>query len=402
MPEENTWESASATPPVESATPVVETPVVSPPVAIPPAEAATLETTEVPQLEVEPAAVRETVSEPQITEPEKVEAKPKDDYVAETDDPPEIAVLPTPAAKRWAKRQFKDALPVHNFLDFDKPISTLGDDLHRLSPSRYTEHVNDIFKRHSKDLLGVPFDEVKSRLQANGKPATTPATEVLSQPVSPITEAELSQMSDADVVQRVQQIQEQTRKEAASEFQKQIDDLRTQFEAVNGEVKTQKETAAQAEIRQKQHELYTQTWSAVDEVIRESGLDADPNDPPKIASLKEAARDLIKKDAEPAFDAVDENTKLVRYVFEATNRREFDNAFRETDNLRLRARTAAESVKSDPKVKAIIDEIEAYANQSKGTSRAANPIPPAPGSSMGVTVKPPTTWDEAVASAAAQ
>jgi len=310
-----------------------------------------------------------------------------------------IAALSSAASKRWAKRQFKDAVPVHNFLDFEKPISTVGDDLHRLSPSRYTEHVNDIFRRHSKDLLGVPFDEVKIRLQTNGQPATTtPATAeaISSRSVSLPTEAELSQMTDEQVAQRFAQVQEQAKQQAATEFQKQIDDLKSQFDAVNGEVKTQKESAVQAEIGQKQHELYTKVWSVVEDGIRDSGLEVLPTDPPKIASLKRAASGLLDKhNVEAAFDAVDDNTKLVKYVYEATNRREFQNAFREEDNLKVRARAAFETVKQSPEVKAILDEIEAYANQSKGNSRAANPIPPAPGSSLGVTIKAPISWDEA-------
>jgi len=56
-------------------------------------------------------------------------------------------------------------------------------------------------------------------------------------------------------------------------------------------------------------------------------------------------------------------------------------------------------VKNSPEVKAILGEIEAL-GQSKNP-RGANPVPPAPGSSVGVTIKPPTTWDEAIAQAQA-
>jgi hypothetical protein len=397
MPEENqTWDTATNPQPETSAAPVVDVPVVEPVAETPPAEAATLEKTDAPQLEAEPAAVRETESEPQLTpEPEKVEAK--DDYVAESDDPPEIAALSTAASKRWAKRQFKEAEPVRNFRSFDVPISQFGDDLHSLSASRYTEHVIDIFKRHAPDLLGVPFDEVKSRLQPNGKPVTTPtSTEATISSVLLPTETELQTMSNEQVAQRIKQIQEQERQALTAEFQKQIDDLRTQFEAVDGEVKTQRASAAQAEIVENQNKLYSNVWSVVDDGIRESGLEVLPTDPPKIASLKRAAARLLDKhNIEAAFDAVDDNTKLVKYVYEATNRREFQNAFREEDNLKVRARAAFESVKQSPEVKAILDEIEAYVNQSKEKSRATNPIPPAPGSSLGVAIKPPTTWDEA-------
>jgi hypothetical protein len=393
MPDTDTWESAS-TPTPEP--PVVETPAIKPPAEVPPAEATTLEKTEAPQLEAEPAAVRETESEPQTPE---LKVEVKDDYVAEADDPPEITVLSSTASKRWAKRQFQDAKPVRKFQSFDVPIEQFGDDLHSLSASRYTEHVYDIFKRHSQDLLGVPFDEVKSRLQPNGKPATTTpatATEAASlQSISLPTAAELETMSNEDVALRFQQVREQEEKRLTAQFQKQFDEFKQQLEAVNGKLTTKEQAEQQTEIGKKQNELYEQTWSAVDEAIRDWGLEAQADDPEEIANLKEAARDLIKKDAEPAFDAVDDNTKLVRYVYEATKRREFSNAFRELDNLKVRARAAAETVKGSPKVKAILARIEEYASQSKGNSRAANPIPPAPGSSLGVSYKPPTTWDEA-------
>jgi hypothetical protein len=401
MTPENTWDSASVATQVDP----VPAPVEAAPVApspIPEAEAPTLEKPEAPQIEAEPVAVRESESQEPIAEPVK-ETPKADEYVAEADDPPEIAALSTAAAKRWAKRQYQDARAVHTFLDFEKPIQEFGDDLFSRSKSRYTEHVIDIFKRHSPEVLGIPFDEAKSRQQPNGQPATiTPPPAQTAKPAdlsSPLTPEQINQMSDEQLAQRFQEVvsaQEQEKQRIAAEFQAKVDTLQKQFDAVNGKVTTHEQQAQQAEISQKQTELYNNVWSVVDEVIRDSGLEAQPNDPPKIANLKEAARDILSKhNIEAAFDAVDENTKLVSYVFEATKRREFQNAFREEDNLKVRARAAAESVKASAKVQAILSEIEAYANQSKGNSRAANPIPPAPGSSVGVQVAQPTTWDEA-------
>lgn len=393
MPETDTWESASTTPPLAPPVgPVVaaEPPVESEPA---PAEAVTLEKPEAPQVEPAEATARESEAPEQIAQPET--PKP-DEYIPEADDPPELAALPTPAAKRWAKRQHKDAAAIRAFDDFGSPISDVGDQLYARSASRYTEHVNDLLTRHqdyaSKQLFGVPYAEAKARLQSNGTPATTPTPE---SGVSIPTAEEIAQMDNEQVVQRMRDVQLAAEAKIRAEFDEKLKPLQSQLEDVNGKLTTREQQAQQAEIQQKQTEIYTQVWSSVDEVIRNSGLEANPLDPPKIASLKEAARELIKNNAEPAFDAVDENKKIVGYVVEATNRREFGNAEREIDNLKVRARAAAESVKSTAKVKAILDEIEAYANQSNGKSRAPNPIPPAPGSSVGVHIKPPATWDEA-------
>lgn len=408
MPDEinQTWESASIAAP-ESTASVVDPPVVADPV-VPPAETPTLETTEAPSLEVGAAPVRESESQEAVS-PEKPKEEPAkaDEYVVEADDPPEIQALTTPAAKKWAKRQFQDAKPVHLFTDYAKPIKEFGDELFKRSSTRYGEHVRDVIttdggKFASQVLFGLSIEDVRARLEANAQPATTtkPSTEAIAPPISLPTEAELAEMTVEQAVQRFQQYtasQEQEKQKLQSAFETKIDDLRKQFDAVNGKITTKETEQRQTEIGAKQSELYNDVWSVVGEVVRNSGLEAQPNDPPKIAGLKEAARDLLSDhNVQAAFDAVEENGKLVKYVFEATNRGEFQNADRERDNLKVRARTAAESLKQTAKFKAILGEIEAYAAQSTAKSRAANPIPPAPGASAGVAVKPPSTWDEAV------
>lgn len=392
MPED-TWESASIETP--ETTSVVATPVVD--VAVPPAETSTLETTEVPQLEAEaPARESESQEIRAIPDPSKKEVKDED---VKEGDTAEILALPSKSsARQWARRQFHDAAPIRDFLDFDKPITSLGDELYGRSPSRYAEHVRDLITRH----LGVTYEEAKTRLQANDQPVTTtpPATEQVNRGVTPPTEAELADLDNTQVAQRFQQVlaaQEAEKQALRAEFQKQFDDLKQRFEAVDGKVSTHEQQQREALIVENQNKLYSNVWSVVDEVIRDSGLQAQPDDPPKIAGLKEAARDLLgKHNVEAAFDALEENTKLVQYVYEATKRGEFQNAFREEDNLKVRARTAAETVKQSPKMQAILEEIQEYAKQSKGNSRAPNPVPPAPGSSVGINIKPPTTWDEAV------
>jgi len=409
MPEEPTWETASAVETPEPAAPVAEVPVAEPPVA-PSAETPTLETA--PPLVAEEAA-RESESQ-EVPEPPKEEVKDEDIQEGDT---PEIKALPSGSSSRaWARRQFHDAAPVRTFLDFDKPIQEFGDDLYNRSQSRYREHVDDLFTRHadyaSQKLFGLSVAEAKAKL-ASGQPVPTNPTAsetkttlaTATGAALPLTEAELDQLTNTEVVQRLTAFQaaqtaaqEAEKQRLQSEFQKQVDDLKKQFDAVNGKVQTQEEQAQLAEINEQQQKLLGNVLTVVDDGIRTSGLEVKPDDPPKIANLKRAAvRLLDKQNIVAAFDAVPENAKLAHYAQEAIKRREYQNAFREEDNLKVRARAAFESVKQSPEVRAILDEIEAFANQSKGNSRAVNPIPPAPGSTAGVTIKPPTSWDEAQA-----
>lgn len=372
-----TWESASVvTPPPEPpAAPAAEPLASAPDTATPPAEPTTLEKPADVALEAQPEATRESVSEPVTPEPVK-EAKPpevEDKDVLEGDTP-EILALPSgSSARQWARRQFHDAKPIHDYQDFDTPISAFVDDLNKRSPSRFREMMDDLATGFS-DYLSQRLADVKGRLQGAQPESTT--EEMPAELPATDNEAKLADENKT--------------------LKTQLDDLTKRLDAVTGEITSQKQAGRQQEISTKQQELYTNVWSVVDEGIRNLGLEPQPTDPPKIASLKKAATRLLDRHhIESAFDAVSENQKLVKHVFEATNRGEFENAFREMDNLRVRARAAFASVTEGEEFKAIMEEIEAYANQSKQTSRAANPIPPAPGSSVGVTIKPPTTWDEA-------
>lgn len=403
---DSTWESASsdAPPPIVPDAPVA----VVEPIADPPADTP-LEKPD--ELQVEPvAAARESESTEQITEPapdtpaEPVKAA--EEYVAEPDDPAELSALPTAAAKKWAKRQFKEAEPIRNFTNYDKPIEEFGADLFSRSQSRYTAHVKDLVARHSdyvsRELFGIPFDEAKARLQPNGQPApTTTAASVTTTDAALPTPEELAGMSNEDVAQRFQEFQaaEQQKREAESAaLKKEVAELKSQFEAVNGKFTTQEQQAFQQKITDKQNEMLEKTMKVVDAGIREMGLEVQPTDPPKLATLKKTALRIInRQEALRVFDASEDNQKLVKNVVDAINRGEFQNADREEDNLAVRARAALATLKNSDEVKALLDEIEAYANQSKGNSRGANPAPPAPGSSVGITIKPPTTWDEAVA-----
>jgi len=402
MPEDiQTWDTVSEPQPDATAS---ETAVET--VTDPPAETSTLETTATTPLEAEPEAVRESESEAVSTEPAKEEPK-AEEYVAEADDPAEIAALSTPAAKRWAKRQFKDAEPIRDFQTFDKPISAFVDDLQKRSPSRHQEMVDDIATAYpdylSQKLFGATAADIKSRLQGSAPTPTTP-TPVETTPAAISTESpdtllqispdELENMTVDEVSERLSKAA-QAQKAKEEKWQKDFDALKAQFDAVNGKITSEQSKAEQTEISSTRQEIYTKVWSVVEDGIRNSGLEVQPTDPPRIANLKTAAAKILRREAEPAFDAVEENANLVRHVFEATSRREFDAAMREVDNLKVRARAAFQSVKDSPEVNEILQQIQAEA-QSK-TSRPANPVPPAPGSSVGIVPKQPTTWDEAIA-----
>lgn len=374
-----TWESVTTdTPPAAPAADPV-------PEATPPAEAPTLEKPATPPLEAEPTAARESESEPSPTEPPKEELKPeiKDEDVQEGDTPEILALPSKSSARQWARRQFQDAKPIRDYQNFDTPISSFVDDLNKRSPSRFVEMVDDLvtgFPDHvSQKLFGMSVEDVKGRLQG-AQPESTTEEPPAELPASD-NEAKLADENKT--------------------LKTQLDELTKRLDAVTGEITSQKQAGRQAEIATKQNELYENVWGVVDEGIRNLGLDPQPNDPPKLASLKKAATKLLDRyNIEGAFDANPENVKLVKYVFEATNRGEYENAFRELDNLKVRARAALSTVTASEEFKAIMEQIEAYANQSKTTSREANPVPPVPGSTAGITIKPPTTWDEAIAQSA--
>lgn len=403
---QTTWDSVTGDTPnaVTTQTPPPEVPSDTQPPPIeseaaapqnPPAETSPLETTEPAQVEPETEAVRESESLAPTSE-----ETPKDDYVAEADDPPEIAALSTPAAKRWAQRQFKDAAPTRKFVSYDVPISEFGDELQDRSPSRYTEHVQDVVDHHvdfaSQRMFGMSYKDVKARL-SNGQPSTT--TEAVAS-VIPSSE-EIDTLTNDQIIERMRQLATAQPNEETEQLRTQVGELQKQLEAVTGKITTHEQTERQQQVTQIQNDVYGQVWKVVDECKRDWGLEVKADDPPRIANLKRAAARILDSDTEPTFDEDESNRKVVEYVVNAAKRLEKDNAFREVDNLKVRARAAATKVKDSPEVKEILDEINAYAAKSKAVTRATSPAPPAPGSSTGVTIKPPTNWDEAIEQAQA-
>lgn len=377
-----TWENAAA----------VETPPDT-------AEPATLQT-DTPLLPVdEPVRKSETEVQPPVKEPEE-------DKDVEEDDTPEILALPTGSSSRkWARRQFKDAAPTRIFDDLDKPIQSFGDELYKRSESRYFELVDEVINYH-KDLVAQrlfgakTFDELKSRLQPNVTPAA-PAT-VGTTAITLPTADQLNQMTNEDIAALFPQVQEsaaKTREEALrAEFASQFGELKSQLDAVTGKQTETQQQAFKARASEEKNKLYDKVWSTVvDGGIRDSGLEVSVDDLPRIANLKRAAARILKAESEPAFDADESNRKLIKTVVGFADRGEFQNAWREEDNLTVRARAAFASVKDSAEVKQIMDEIEAYAKSTATTRADPNPKPPAPGSATGVSIKPPTTWDEAIA-----
>lgn len=384
-------DTAEAPPPISWDNPPPETPPAKaePALEAAPAPATPSETPDAapqPEQEAQPAAeaAPERESQPEAA---------KDDYVAEADDPPELTALTTPAAKRWAKRQYTEAYPTRVFLDTEKPIQAFGDDLYKRSPSRYWEHVDDVFKNH-QDY----FVQKVSELNKSTEQPPTPSPGVTA-PTTAITEAELANLSDTQIVERFEAAQKSAREEAETklraEFDQKFTDLEAKFNEVNGKFTSSQDKAREAQVIQIESDLKTSVMGKVQERIRELGLEAKADDPPKIASLKKAAVHILNTQFEPTFNADESNVKVVDRVLEFAKRLERENAFREEDNLKVRALAAIEKAAQAPEVKAILDEIAAYAEQSKAKPRAVNPAPPVAGASAGVVIQPATTWDEA-------
>lgn len=398
-------DTTQLTPPPEPAAPTWDSVSASP--DPPPAPLETTEAATPPEPEAQPAAEAAPVREGE-SQPPPPESTPPDEYRAEADDPPEIAALTTPAAKRWAKRQFKEAEISRRYLSPEEPIKGFGDDLYQRSQSRYWEHVDDIMDTHGdeivKRLLGVPtVAEAKSRLQSQPAPPSAPSTTAITQSTT-LTEAELANLSDAQVVERFEAATKAARDEAEqrlrTEFDEKFNSFKTQFDDVSGKLKTQEQTARDRQAAAKNQELYDKVWTVVKDGIRESGLEVKADDPPRIANLKQAAQGLLDQtNIERVFDESDDNVKVVKDVIEFNRRGEFHNAFREEDNLKIRARAAFRKAKERPEVQAILSEIATFVEQSRAKPKANDPAPPVAGAAAGMTIKPPTTWDEAISQA---
>jgi hypothetical protein len=403
-----TWESEAAelssTPPVAEATPTAE-PEVPAPAEIPSLETAAAPPT--PEIEaqpaVEPAPAREDESVVQLETPEKPK---EEEWVAAPEDPPEIAAQNTNAQRKWAKRQYEEAGVARKFHDLNRPITEFTEELYSRSESRYWELVKDLTAYHAdyvaKELFGATVDEVRARLAQptpNGKPApiTTPVN-------GQLTPERLDGMSNEQILEYMQQAQVAAAKakedELRAEMDAKVNELKTQFETVNGKLTTQEQQQHQAQVNQIEADITVRVFKVVEDVVRDSGLEAKPDDPPKIAALKKAGRELILTRFEPTFDADEDNVKVVERVREYAKRLERHNVDREEDNLKVRARSAAEKIRQSEEVKAILEQIEAAA-QSKAPSRPGSPVVLAPGAPAGVPPPEIRGWDDAKTAIAA-
>jgi hypothetical protein len=413
MDEITTWESAANVAPeavpadAGAVTEVTEQPVETQTVEADP----TLET-DAPLVAEEAARGGESPETEQVAAAKDSETEDAD---VEEGDTPEIRALPSgSASKKWARRQFHDAAPIRKYHDLTAPISEVADDLFRRSQSRYTELVDDITANHadyiSKKQHGLTVAEV-AELKAKAGLSTqseTPATPIpTAQPAATaqaFTEEELNTLdwSVADRIQAMQETQAREKAEAQAKeeaLQKRLDALEGKFTTSEQQKQQELLQSQQAEAHKIGQDLYDSVWTVVEQGLRDTGLEASKDDTQEIADLKEAARDLLAKARiESAFDEDPENVKLVEGVMAAANRRERDNAFREEDNLKVRARAAFEKVKATGKVQSILRQLESHATKSHRPRTV--PAPPVPGSAAGMTVKPPSNWDEAVAGAA--
>ena len=403
-----TWNEITSDPPAPEAAPAVEESPAPAVAETAPAETPTLEPTA--PLSAETESVRESESETTEPAPKKEVAPEKDEDVQEGDTPEILALPSKSASRRWAREQFKKAKTINTFLDLGQPIKSVGDELYQLSESRYFEHVDDIAKHHAdyltEKLFGLKtFDEAKAKLTTS---AEQPSSTTTPQPKSTValpTEAELDTLTNEQIVQRMAQVQQSAAEQAKAEMEAamnaKVAAIQSQLDAVSGKIGTHEQQAREAQVAKIHDDLRASVLTVVDEVIRDSGLEDKPNDPPKIADLKAAARDMIQTKYDKAFDADEENLKVIDRVREYAKRLERHNAFREEDNLKVRLRAACEKIKQQREFKAIFDEIEAYANQSKAPTRTGGPAVPAPGAPAGITPKSPMNWDEAIQQASA-
>jgi hypothetical protein len=397
-----TWESEAAelssAPPVAEATPTAE-PEVPASAEIPSLEKP--EAVPAPDLEVQPAATPAAVREEEsVVQPETPEKPKEEEWVADPADPPEIAAQNTNAQRKWAKRQYEEAGVARKFHDLNRPITEFTEDLYSRSQSRYWELVKDLTAYHAdyvaKELFGATVDEVKAKLTQptpSGKPApvTTPVN-------GQLTTEQLEQMTNEQILEHVQQAQAAAAKaredEIRAEFDGKLGEMQTQFESVNSKLTTQEQQQHQAQVNQIEADITTRVFKVVEDVVRDSGLEAKSDDPPKIAALKKAGRELILTRFEPTFDADEDNVKVVERVREYAKRLERHNVDREEDNLKVRARSAAEKIRQSEEVKAILEQIEATA-QSKAPSRLGSPVVSVPGAPAGVAPPEIRGWDDA-------
>jgi hypothetical protein len=323
------------------------------------------------------------------------EASEDDDE--EKNDPPELQHLPSKSAqRRQARREMVERLKtesavVQSYLDPSKPISSVSEDLEQRSPSRYHELVDDFFENHGEQYLkkryGLEAKELDAIVEGrSAKPDSTPA------------DPDYDPLEDALIPDH---IKDEIREGRA--LKEKFPALEEKVNSIETKEQERERVEAEAKSRAIEGEVFEAVFPVIGEAIKEYGLEPSKDDPPQIAALKKIGARLLVEDVDPAFMKDEQNQKALGRVKEFAKRHERDNAFRETDALKVRSRAAAEAVRQGEEVSTILWAIkQLVTSDAKRIAERGKGQPPVPaGAPAGGQVVPKkeiTSWDEALAS----
>lgn len=390
MAEATTWDTAigaSIAPPADTGAEGSDTPEAVVPTPEAPAESTSDTPTE---SVVAPSDDAEKVGE---EKPEAEEQPEEDDE--EKDDPEELKAFPSKSAARRAARQERvrrleaESQVVQSFLDPEKPIGTVAETLEARSPSRYHELVDDFFENHGDQYLqkryGLKAEEVDAIVNSREeRPAPDPDYDPLADPL----------ISDQfkDELKELRGIKDE------------FGQVKSKVEGFETKEQERERLQYEAESRAIETEVFQAVFPVVGEAVKEYGLEENKDDPPLIAGLKEAGRELLYSNVDPVFMQDEENAKAVSRVKHWSGKREKDNALREVDPLKVRTRSAAEKIRQMPKLDAILSAIkilsESKAEKIKDRGKGQPPVPA--GAPPGGSAVPKTeirSWDDAFAAA---
>ena len=376
-----TWDSAiseAAAPPPTGETEGVAGEVIAPEPT--PAEEAT---------EAQSTEEVETPSDPSARAVETPEAEQAAETaeVKEEDDPPEVAALPTPQARKWARARDREARLVDDFLDPDKPVIGVAERLYDRSQSRYAELAYSIFDAHKDDFsqreFGLSVEEVKARL---AQPAADGGESQDSQEgYDPLTDPTLPE----EVVEKLRR---------ADALEEKYGQLESKVSSIERQEQERAEAARLAEVERIGNDLYESVVRVVPEGIKEYGLEVSERDPPEIKGLKLAAQKILLTEMEPTFNSDPDSLKAVKRAKEFAERLERENAFREEDALKVRVRAALGKVRESDEVKAIFDAIkvlsERKAEKLGARGQQAPQIPATQGTGVMPVGSKAVTWEE--------
>lgn len=393
MSAQPTWDSqieASIAPPADTGGEASDTPDAVEPTQETPAEG-------------QPETPAEEVAAPSGDTPageEKAEAEAateEDDE--EKDDPEELKAFPSKSAARRAARQERvrrleaESQVVQSFLDPTAPIASVAETLEARSPSRYHELVEDFFENHGEQYLqkkyGLKAEELDAIVErAQGQPAETrvadPSYDPLDDPLVPD--------HVKDELKELRGIKDE------------FGQVKSKVEGFETKEQERERLQLESESRAIESEVFQAVFPVVGEAVKEYGLEENKDDPPLIAGLKEAGRELLLSNLDPVFMQDADNKKAVDRVKHWAGKREKENALREVDALKVRSRAAAEKVRQGKTLDAILSAIqtlsEKKATQINQRGKGQPPVPAgAPPGGSAVPKNEIKTWDDAFAAA---